>query len=203
MSGRRSAWKNLPDGTTVRRKPVQGQWCPRPLELLESSAYRILSRAAHMVLSRIEVEMRHHGGRDNGKLPVKFDNFVEYGLHRHAIAPAIRELEAVGIIRVPKRGRAGNGEYRSPNEFFLTYVSGRDAKGLPPHDWKVVKTMEEAEALARAARAAKNDMVAERVRSHWRRRKAHRNALPEKQKSSDGFCQNPVTVSITENGFFR
>ena len=47
MSGRRSAWKNLPDGTTVRRKPVQGQWCPRPLELLENPAYRILARSAH------------------------------------------------------------------------------------------------------------------------------------------------------------
>jgi len=48
--------------------------------MLESPAYRVLSRAAHLVISRIEVELGHHGGNDNGKLPVTVNQFVEYGV---------------------------------------------------------------------------------------------------------------------------
>jgi hypothetical protein len=32
-----------------------------------------------MVISRIEIELAHHGGNDNGQLPVTTDDFVEYG----------------------------------------------------------------------------------------------------------------------------
>jgi hypothetical protein len=40
-----------------------------------------------------------------------------YGIHRHAIAPGLRELEALGFIGITERGRAGNGEFRAPNKF--------------------------------------------------------------------------------------
>jgi hypothetical protein len=42
-------------------------------------------------LSRIEIEHAHHGGAVNGALPVTYEHFIEYGLHRRMIAPAIRE----------------------------------------------------------------------------------------------------------------
>jgi hypothetical protein len=42
---------------------------PRLIEMLRSPAYRALSRAAHQVLARIEIELADHGGMDNGKLP--------------------------------------------------------------------------------------------------------------------------------------
>jgi hypothetical protein len=127
-----SVWKNQPDGKTVQQAKLTGQWSARPIELMESHAYRVLSRAAHLVMSRIEIELRRHGGRDNGRLPVTFDDFVLYGLHRHAIAPAIRELEAVGIIRVTERGRAGNAEFRSPNlQVGCVRVSARWSPVLP------------------------------------------------------------------------
>jgi hypothetical protein len=166
-----SAWKNPPDGKTERRdKMASGQWCARPLELLESPAYKVLSRGAHQVMSRIEIELRHHGGRDNGKLPVTFNDFVKYGIHRHAIAPAIRELEAVGIVRAV-HGRAGNAEFRVPNLFFLTYANERDGKkSPPPNDWRKIKTIEEAEQLVRAARATKNPVAIERGRQGWRKK---------------------------------
>jgi hypothetical protein len=44
-----------------------GQWCGRPREMLESAAYRVLSRAGHQVLSRIELELRYHAGKENGR----------------------------------------------------------------------------------------------------------------------------------------
>jgi hypothetical protein len=71
-----------------------------------------------MVMSRIEIELAHHGGNENGRLPVTTDDFVEYGMHRTSVASAIREAVALGFICVTVRGRGGNAEHRSPNLFF-------------------------------------------------------------------------------------
>ena len=79
--------------------------------MLESPAYRVLSVSAHRVLDRIEIELGHHGGNDNGALPVTYRNFEDYGIDRHAIAPAIREVKKLGFIHV-RHGRGGNAEYR-------------------------------------------------------------------------------------------
>ena len=60
---------------------------------------------------RIALELRKHGGHDNGKLPITYDDFENYGVHRHSIAPAIRELVALGFIKV-KLGRPSAVEYK-------------------------------------------------------------------------------------------
>jgi hypothetical protein len=171
-----SVWKNR-DGKTVRRSTLTS-FSARPTEMLLSPAYRVLSRAAHQVMSRIEIELRHHGGRDNGKLPVTFEDFVGYGLDRHAIAPAIRELEALGFIRVTERGRAGNAEHRCPNKFYLTFTNERDGNA-PPHDWRKVQTMDDAEQLARAARAAR--------RGRRRKKPASETSVGKNSESQCGF----------------
>jgi DNA-binding transcriptional MocR family regulator len=54
-------------------------------------------------LARLEIEMAHHGGNDNGRLPVTYDHFVEYGVRRHSIKPTLRELEALGFIESKPR----------------------------------------------------------------------------------------------------
>src|ERR1700730_13730069 len=100
-----------------RRSRISGQYSARLIEMLESPAYRALSRSAHMVISRIEVELAHHGGNENGRLPVTTEDFIAYGMDRGSVAPAIREAEALGFIRVTERGRGGNAEYRKPNFF--------------------------------------------------------------------------------------
>ena len=139
-----------------RRNRINEQFAARTISMLDSPAYRALTGSAHKVISRIEVELGRHGGNDNGRLPVTTDDFVEYGMHRTSVAPAIREAEALGFIRVTERGRGGNAEYRSPNLFFLTFARGRDSGKRPPtDDWRRIKTMEEAEQIARAARANK------------------------------------------------
>jgi hypothetical protein len=122
--------------------------------MLASPAYRVLSLAAHRVLSRIEIELSFHAGKDNGSLIVTKEQFQEYGVHHHGVAPAIRELEALGFLRVV-RGSGGNGGYRKPNLFRLTYLpTGLDG---PTNEWAAVETVEDAEAVARAARADKAD----------------------------------------------
>lgn len=105
-----------------RRNRISGQFAAQLVEMLESPAYRVLSLSAHRVLDRIQIEFAHHGGTENGRLPVTYDQFCEYGLHRHAIGPAIRELVALGFIEMTERGRHGNGEFRTPNRFRLLPV---------------------------------------------------------------------------------
>jgi hypothetical protein len=83
---------------------------------------------------------------------VTFQDFEDYGIHRHAIAPAIRELEALGFIRITQIGRAGN-EFRIPNKFALTHLPTNDNPS-PTNGWRRIKTIEEAMAIADAARRA-------------------------------------------------
>ena len=144
-----------PRSTTrpYRPKKITGQFAPRLIEMLESPAFKILSLSGHRVLARLEIELAHHAGRDNGKLPVTFDDFVRYGIDRHAIAPAVREVEALGLAEITERGRAGNADYRTPNKFRLTYRPTGNCG--PTDDWRRIKTLEEAKARAQAAREPK------------------------------------------------
>jgi hypothetical protein len=91
--------------------------------------------SAHRVLNRIEIE--------------------KYGIHRHAIAAAIRETVALGFVEITAQGRAGNAEWRTPSRYGLTY---RHADGLPgdgTHEWRKIKDQQEAELTANLARKAK------------------------------------------------
>src|SRR5947209_8136024 len=108
--------------------------------MLESAAFRVLSLSARRVLDRIEIELARHGGMDNGRLPVTYDDFVDYGMDRHAISPAIRELVALGFVEVTDEGRAGNAEWRTPNRFRLTYKATKHADAT--HEWKRIYTKE-------------------------------------------------------------
>lgn len=132
--------------------------------MLRSPAWRALTLTARRVIDRVEIELADHGGTDNGKLPITYDDFERYGLHRHAIGPAIREAEALGFLVVTERGRAGNAEWRKPNLFRLTIRETSHA--APTNEWDRIKTDEEAEQLARAARAAR---PTKKMKSQWRR----------------------------------
>lgn len=137
-----------------KRNQIDGQFNARLIEMMESPAYRVLSLSARRVLDRIKIELGHHGGNDNGKLPVTYEHFMEYGIDRHAIAPAIRELEALGFVEVTQRGRPSPGEFRLPNLFRLTCVN---CKSTPnnTHEWRRIPDVATAEALARVARLGK------------------------------------------------
>jgi hypothetical protein len=76
-----------------QRGSIAGAFAWRLIEMLESPAHRTLSLSARKILDRLEIELYRHGGKpeENGRLPCTFDHFVEFGIHRHAIGPAIRE----------------------------------------------------------------------------------------------------------------
>ena len=102
--------------------------------MLESPTFRKLILSARRVLDRLEIELAHHGGMDDGRLPVTYDDCQRYGIDRHAITPAIREL--VGT----EHGRAGNAEWRKPNQFRITYKHTRETS--PTHEWKEIEMSE-------------------------------------------------------------
>lgn len=147
-------------GGGKRRNQISGQWAARSIEMMESPAYRILGLSAHRALSRVEIEFAHHGGQDNGKLPVTFDDFANYGIHRTSIGPALDELEALGFIKITEHGKMRKAaEYRRPNKFLL--MSRPPQKGVVAHDgWRRFKTIEEAEAAVVDARDRRDKLKA-------------------------------------------
>jgi hypothetical protein len=46
--------------------------------MIKSPAWSVLSLSARRVLDRIEIEHADHGGNDNGRLPVTYDDFERY-----------------------------------------------------------------------------------------------------------------------------
>jgi hypothetical protein len=94
---------------------------------------------------------RHGGAKANGKgLVVTYEQLRQWGIRKDTIAPAIREVCALGFVAVVEQGRGGNREYRKPSTYRLTY---RWADDKPPtHEWRRFKDSEDAEAVAKAAR---------------------------------------------------
>jgi hypothetical protein len=131
---------------------IAGQFDAREITMLESPAYRVASLSCRMIMDRLAIEYANHGGKDNGKLPVTYKQFEEYGLHRDAISLAIHEGEALGLFFVTEHGRAAPGEDRSSNLYRIPY---RAVGNCPPtHEWKAIKTDDDAKRIARIARAA-------------------------------------------------
>ncbi len=132
---------------------IPGQFVWRLVEMLESPANQVLSLSAKRVMERLEIELGHHVNKpaENGRLPCTYEHFVEFGIERHAIAPAIREAVALGFVEITRQGSAGNADFRQPTHYRLTY---RHA-GLDKHitdEWRRITTKDEAKAIARRAR---------------------------------------------------
>jgi hypothetical protein len=170
-----------------RKTSIGGAFAPRLIEMLVSPAFCALSLSARRVLDRIEVEFASHGGTENGKLPVTFDDFHRFHIHRYSSAPAIREAVALGFVEITKAGRAGNAEYRTPNEFRLTYRQTDYAD--PTHEWRRIHTYEQALEIADAARKDVD------IRYNSRRTK-NRNPVPETTNVTVPV-NAPVTVPET------
>src|ERR1700722_18458494 len=95
------------DARRKKRTQIAGQFIVHPKQMIESPAWRALSLAARRALDRIEIEHMNHGGSQNGELPVTYQDFENFGVRRHSVAPAIRELVALGIVAISKKGYGG------------------------------------------------------------------------------------------------
>jgi hypothetical protein len=188
-------YKRTPDGRTIKRNShrIGGQFTWRLIDMLESPAYRVLSLAEHRLLARIEIELAHHGGLENGSLIVTYEQFAAYGVRLQSVAPARRALEALGFIQT-RPGRGGNSEFYQPNRFRLTYQRVQAVRYQestePTDDWRRIKTIEEARRLAKTARAEKTDV-------RPRKRKKQRAG---KQKSAVRNGGGGNTATVVEMG---
>jgi phytoene dehydrogenase-like protein len=148
-----------------RSTSFRGQFAGRLIEMLESPAHRALSLSALRVICRLEIENAHHGGKENGHLPVTYDDFERFGVHRHAIRPAIQEAVALGFLEITRQGRAGNAEFRSPNYFRLTFRPAKGSYGNDgTHEWRQID-----EKCARSIAAAARKAKPEKTRAQWRK----------------------------------
>jgi hypothetical protein len=129
------------------RKKRNGQFTTRPVEMLQSPAWRVLSLTGHRILDRIELELANHRGKDNGQLPVTYADFIRFGIHHNGVGPGIREVEALGFIEITRHGTAGNAEYRTSSLYRITYQRQHET-----NEWARIKTMEEAQAIAARVR---------------------------------------------------
>ena len=140
------------------RGSINGAFAWRLVEMLESPAYRVLSLSAHRVMARLEIELAHHGGKpeENGRLPCTYEHFAEFGIHRDAIAPAIRELIALGFVEITRQGCAGNAGFRQPTLYRLTYRHCGAHKETTD-EWKRIGTMQEAQEIGERARLPRSE----------------------------------------------
>jgi hypothetical protein len=101
-----------------------------PIDVLESPEWRLLSINELRILERLLIENIHHGSERNGQLCVSYGQFVEFGIGRRFIAPAIRQLIEVGFLAMSTSVRQGS--QRAPNLYRLTFLGTLDG----PATWE-------------------------------------------------------------------
>jgi hypothetical protein len=111
------------------------------------------------LLDRIELEHCAHAGRENGYLTVPYNQFVETGIGRRFIKPAIDEAVRLGLLTV-ERGLYRGGARRQPSRYRLTYLKWKfvPAAGAPyylepTHDWRHFRPEKKARKSGRMATA--------------------------------------------------
>jgi hypothetical protein len=193
-----SVWKNK-NGKTVRRNPIASQFMWLSIEALRSAAYRVMSLSGRRVLDRIQIEHASHGGQENGKLPVTFRDFHDYGMHWSAIAPAIREVAALGFIRVTQEGIASNKEFRIPNMFALTHLPTEKGQVAATDDWRRIKTIEDAQQIASAARKASARFTRFSPKAKTAMRSEKRSEFESGERSESAQNLNPKSGSLSHS----
>jgi hypothetical protein len=122
------------------------------LEILMSPAWRAMPPTARAVVDRVQVEHCQHAGTQNGKLPVTYDDFEEFGARRRSIKFGIMAAEALGWIDITEQGCAGAGDTRRAARYALTWVDRHN--GTPRTDrWREIATLADARRRVEAVRA--------------------------------------------------
>jgi hypothetical protein len=149
-----------------RRKPsIAGAFIPHTLEMRQSPAWRALPDVDRRVLDRLEVEHMQHGGKENGRLICTYDQLAKAGIRRASLALAIRQLIALGFVRITERGGRAIADVRQPARYRLTYPLGvsrlefgsdKREEVSPTHDWRLIATDQAAAEALSAVNLARN-----------------------------------------------
>ena len=107
----------------TRNRPPNGEpWVWLTRELLESDAWRSMSRASRVVVDRIMLEHMAHAGTENGNLVVTYADFVKFGVRRESLPAAIADATDRGLITITEKGRASTGVDRWPSRYALGWL---------------------------------------------------------------------------------
>jgi hypothetical protein len=154
-----------------------GYCVPMPRDLLMSPAWLAMSPQCRKFIDALMVEWADHGGGENGNLKAPYDMLQARGMRRERVLDVVIEAKALGIVD-PARGQRSYGSRKAPSIYRLTWLGTPD--GLTPtHEWKAIKTAEEAETRVKNAhenlereRATKRAIHAERAERRAARRAA-------------------------------
>jgi hypothetical protein len=191
-----------------RRTKIGEGWISYPRSMLESPAFQMLSYTAIRIMHRIEIEHLAHGGAENGRLIVTYDQLAKLGIDRKAIAPAIRELTALGLLEVTETGHAGAAGDGKANRFRLTYVNVKSGE-QPTNEWRRVDTTEIAKAIVAAVKREASPRARDLGKRSWRAKMTEKNlssqngtgSVPKTEPSGPNLSsQNGTTRLSSENG---
>jgi hypothetical protein len=153
-----SKWRRGGIAGSKRKNKINEQFVYYTREMISSPAYRALSLQGRKVLRRLELEHMAHGGQDNGKLPCRYHDFINYGCRRNGLSAALIEVEALGLAKTVTFGtRAFGNVLGKASTFLLTYLPTAD--GPATNDWKKFSSIEEARAAVERAQRAHSDWL--------------------------------------------
>lgn len=134
----------------TKESKIDYQFAAFPTEMLASPAWLALSPNGRKVVDRLVVENGRHGGKENGRLPCTYSDFMAAGVRDGSVSDAVREAVALGFVKVTERGRAGNGEFRRAAQYEVTFLFKPGRR--PSNEWAAIQTREEATRISAEAR---------------------------------------------------
>jgi hypothetical protein len=148
---RRRAPRKRPEAKAPNAPPDGQAWIWWTKEMYESPAFQELTKhkGARTVVDRIAYEHLSQGGKGNGRLKVTFDNFVAWGMSRAKVGDNVAIAQALGFIKLVKRGLASFEDLRFPSEYAVTWQT--IGSELPTNDWRYVFNEDIAKAKVDAA----------------------------------------------------
>jgi len=162
---------------TKRKNKIVGPFVYYTRDLIGSPAYRALSLQGRKVLRRLELEHMAHGGNDNGKLPCRYQDFIDYGCRRHGLSAALIEVDVLGFAKTMTLGtRAFGNVPGKASTFRLTYLPTVDEP--PTNEWKRFSSVEEARAALESEQRKHNDWLERAQGSPRRRQRRQKNKTP-------------------------
>lgn len=117
--------------------PPGAPWVWTTRELLESAAWRRLSKHGKNFVEALMIEHTNHAGRENGRLAMTYDQLVRFGIPRKRIAAAIREAVVHGLVEVTRRGGLyGVEAKRTTSLYRLTWIGCLNPERPATNEWR-------------------------------------------------------------------
>jgi hypothetical protein len=136
-----------PQAGLPKKAPRRFVWLH--VEVMESPHWCGLSINARRILDRLLIENNQHRSEKNGQLQVSFDQFVEHGVGRRFVRPALKELVSLGLLTISS-GKA-QGCRRPPNLYRLAFLGTLDG----PATWTGYATRATEAAPKRASKSSR------------------------------------------------